>query len=84
MEPKWNLKEYNAWESILLLLKKLEWQEIGRKYDTGDRQSICPVCRDPKSIHDIDCEIGNAISAIESILNKPKDWSLDYGKERNE
>jgi len=57
------------WEAALKLLDKIQWQPIGRKFDTGDRQNICPVCRESKfQGHQIDCELDGLISAIGSRI----------------
>ena len=59
------MNDLNAWKAISKLLRKMEWQEIGRKYDTGDRQSICPICRESEfQGHSNDCELLVVIDSI--------------------
>lgn len=47
------------------LLLKLQWMPIGKKYDTGDKQKICPICGNPEmQSHDASCELYNTICKI--------------------
>ena len=63
------MKDYNAWESIVILLNAIQWQPIGRKYDSGDRAIICPICRDSETEgHSGDCSLGDAISEIGRMI----------------
>ena len=63
------MEDHYLWVAISKLLLKFEWQEIGKLYDTGDRQEICPVCRQAKTDkHSFDCELAKAISEIGSKI----------------
>jgi hypothetical protein len=62
------MKDYEAWESIKILLVKLQYQEICEENDPGNRKKICPVCKSESS-HDAGCELDDAISTIGTMLD---------------
>ena len=64
------MEDFRAWHMVLGLLKRMEWQPIGRKFDTGDRQEICSACSGKKfEGHNDGCELQLAIKEIDKIVN---------------
>lgn len=63
------MEDFDAWEAIQKLLIKLQYQPIGKKFDTGERQIICPICFcTSNEHHNSECELGNAIMMIGRML----------------
>lgn len=64
-------KDGRIFNAMLHVVSKMQWQPIGKWYDTGDRQLCCPFCFNPKSYgHIPQCELYELIHSLEIRVGK--------------